>query len=342
VAIGGGTGLSTLLKGLKRFVTAPAEIPAARREAPVIRDLSAVVTVSDDGGSSGRLRKELNMLPPGDIRNCIVALADAEPQMAELLQYRFPTDGEDVAFKGHAFGNLLIAALTDLQGGDFEEGVRQSNRVLAVRGSVLPVAPVPLILHAELADGSTMDGQSQIMRTAGIRRVWVTPEDVRAADEALDAIASADLVIYGPGSLYTSILPSLLVPGVREALERTSATRLFVCNVATQVGETEGYSLADHLAAFRAHGLDGSVDAVLLNSNLRARIPENYPAAPVRGEAADLGRGGPQVFLRDVVDDNNAHRHDSAKLAAAISLLHERRVIQRRQAVIVAATAVAA
>ncbi len=187
---------------------------------------------------------------------------------------------------------------------------------------VVPVAPVPLILHAELADGSTMDGQSQIMRTSGIRRVWITPDDVRAADEAVDAIATADLVLYGPGSLYTSILPSLLVPGMREALEQTAASRLFVCNVATQVGETEGYSLADHMAAFRAHGLDGAIDAILLNNNFRARVPENYPAAPVRGDAADLGPGAPQVFMRDVVDDDNAHRHDSAKLAAAINLLH--------------------
>jgi uncharacterized cofD-like protein len=296
----------------------------------VTSNITAVVTVAEDGGSSGRLRDELGVPPMGDIRNCIVALADAEPQMAELLQYRFPTNGTDGAFKGHALGNLLIAALTDLQGGDFEEGVRQSNRVLAVRGSVVPVAPVPLTLHAELADGTTMDGQSEIMRTRGIRRVWVTPDDVRAADEAVDAIAAADLVIYGPGSLYTSILPSLLVPGMREALERTSASRLFVCNVATQVGETEGFTLADHMAAFRAHGLDTAVDAILLNNNFKARIPENYSAAPVRGEAGDLGRNGPQVFLRDVVDSDNAHRHDSVKLAAAISLLHDRHVIQHR------------
>jgi uncharacterized cofD-like protein len=326
VAIGGGTGLSTLLRGLKE----------------VTSNITAVVTVADDGGSSGRLRDELGVPPMGDIRNCIVALADAEPQMAELLQYRFPANGNDDAFKGHALGNLLIAALTDVAGGDFEEGVRLSNRVLAVRGSVVPVAPVPLILHAELADGTTMDGQSEIMRTRGIRRVWVTPGDVRAADEAVDAIAAADLVIYGPGSLYTSILPSLLVPGMREALERTPASRLFVCNVATQVGETEGFTLADHMAAFRVHGLDTAVDAVLLNNNFRARVPENYPAAPVRGEAADLGRSGPQVFLRDVVDDNNAHRHSSSKLAAAISLLHERHVIRRRAAPAVAPAQVAA
>jgi uncharacterized cofD-like protein len=321
VVVGGGTGLSVLLRGLKEISS----------------NITAVVTVADDGGSSGRLRDELGVPPMGDIRNCIAALADAEPQMASLLQYRFPTNGSDGAFKGHAFGNLLIAALTDLQGGDFEEGVRQSNRVLAVRGSVVPVAPVPLTLHAELADGSTMTGQSAIARAQGIKRVWVTPDDVQAADEAVQAIYGADLVLYGPGSLYTSILPSLLVPRVRDALERTPANRLFVCNVATQVGETEGYTLADHLAAFRAHGLDGVIDAILVNNNFHARVPANYPAAPVRGDAVELGRGAPQVFLRDVVDDDNAHRHDSRKLAAAIGLLYERHVIRHRQAAKVAA-----
>jgi uncharacterized cofD-like protein len=314
VAIGGGTGLSVLLRGLKELTS----------------NITAVVTVADDGGSSGRLRDELGMPPMGDIRNCIAALADSESQMAELLQYRFPKNGHDKGVTGHSFGNLLIAALTNLQGGDFEEGVRQSNRVLAVRGSVVPVAPVPLTLHAELSDGSTIDGQSNIARALGIRRVWVTPGDVQAADEALDAIASADIVVYGPGSLYTSILPSMLVPGMRAALEQTSAARLFVCNVATQVGETEGYSLADHVAAFRDHGLRDVIDAVLTNNNAGARIPQNYPAAPVRVDEAGLGRDAPRVFGRDVVDDNNAHRHDSAKLAAAINALHERRLIRRR------------
>jgi uncharacterized cofD-like protein len=316
VAIGGGTGLSVLLRGLKEITS----------------NLTAVVTVADDGGSSGRLRNELGVPPMGDIRNCIAALADAEPQMADLLQYRFPTNGADSALTGHAFGNLLITALTELQGGDFEEGVRQSNRVLAVRGKVVPVAAVALTLHAELADGSTLAGQSTIARAHGIRRVWITPADVEPAAEALAAIGQADLIVYGPGSLYTSILPSLLVPRLRDALERTPAARLFVCNVATQVGETEGYSLADHLAAFRAHGLDAIIDGVLANDNFGARVPANYPAAPVRADVSP-GHAAPPIFRRDVVDDDNAHRHDSAKLAAAIAALHERHALRRRATV---------
>lgn len=315
VAIGGGTGLSVLLRGLKE----------------VTSNITAVVTVADDGGSSGRLREELGVPPMGDIRNCIVALADAEPAMAELLQYRFPENGHDTAFNGHAFGNLLIAALTDLQHGDFEEGVRQSNRVLAVRGKVVPVAPVPLTLHAELTDGTTIEGQSVIARTRGIRRVWITPADVDASHEALEAIAAADLILFGPGSLYTSIMPSLLVPGLRRALERASAPRVFVCNVATQVGETEGYSLTDHLAAFRAHDLDDLVDAVVVNDNFAARAPANYPTAPVRVDINPGQRGAPQVFARDVVDDDNAHRHDSLKLANAICALHEKHAVRRHQ-----------
>ncbi len=210
VAIGGGTGLSALLRGLKEHTS----------------NLTAVVTVADDGGSSGVLRTELGIPPVGDIRNCIAALADAEPLMNRLLQYRFPaaTSGnvasadaeaapEGPGLAGHAVGNLLLAAMTAIEGGDFEEGVRRINRILAVRGQVVPVTATPLTLHARCRDGSVVDGQSRIMRTAEIERVWVSPQDVRASDDALAAIAEADLIVLGPGSLYTSLLPSLLVPG---------------------------------------------------------------------------------------------------------------------------------
>jgi hypothetical protein len=197
VAIGGGTGQSTLLRGLKEHSS----------------NITAIVSVADDGGSSGMLRQEMGIAPVGDIRNCIAALADAEPTMTRLLQYRFPTEpGADQGVGGHAFGNLLIAALSDIAQ-DFEEGVRLSNRVLAVRGQVLPVAAEPLTLHAELADGRELAGQSRIMRIRGIRRVWISPDHVTANADALDAIRSADLVVLGPGSLYTSLLPNLLVPG---------------------------------------------------------------------------------------------------------------------------------
>src|SRR5574340_714447 len=244
VAIGGGTGLSVLLRGLKAHTS----------------HLTAVVAVADDGGSSGRLRDELGIAPVGDLRNCIAALADAEPAMARLLQYRFPTDGKaEPAFAGHAFGNLLIAALSAIEG-DFEEGVRQANRVLAVRGRVVPAAPVPLTLNAELADGSTLAGQSRIARSRAIERVWIEPPDAHATAEALEAIASADLIVLGPGSLYTSLLPNLLIGELRQALLAARVPRVYVANVATQIGETEGYGLVDHLRALEAHGLGPAID----------------------------------------------------------------------------------
>ncbi len=301
VAIGGGTGQSTLLRGLKQATS----------------NLTAIVTVADDGGSSGKLREELGIAPVGDIRNCITALADAEPTMTRLLQYRFPTDASDSAgLGGHAFGNLLIAALSDIAG-DFEEGVRLSNRVLAVRGQVVPVAPQPLTLHAELAHGQVLEGQSLIMRARGIRRVWISPAMVEASADAVEAIRSAELVVMGPGSLYTSLLPSLLVPGIRSALEATSGVRVFVCNVATQPGETEGYTLSEHLAALHAHEVGSLVDVVLANDNAHARHPADYPAAPVRLDMMP-GQGTPQLVTADVVDMDNAHRHDPQKLAVAL------------------------
>ena len=313
VAIGGGTGLSSLLRGLKELTS----------------NITAVVTVADDGGSSGKLRQELGVPPMGDIRNCIAALADAEPAMTRLLQYRFPkSNGHSDGLEGHAFGNLLIAAMTDIEG-DFEEAVRQSNRVLAVRGQVVPAAPEPVTLSAELRDGELIEGQSRVARAQGVERVWIAPEDVRACDEAVQAVASAELIVLGPGSLYTSVLPNLLVPGIRQALERTPAPRLYVCNVATQVGETEGYSLADHLAALRAHGVDQLIDAVLVNNNFSARAPADYPAAPVKVDLPLRSSSRPLVILRDVVDDENAHHHDPHKLAAAIISLHEDGALRR-------------
>jgi uncharacterized cofD-like protein len=316
VAIGGGTGLSALLRGLKE----------------VTSNITAVVTVADDGGSSGKLRTELGMPPMGDIRNCIAALADTEPAMARLLSYRFPlADSVDSSYAGHAFGNLLIAALTAVAG-DFEEGVRQSNRVLAVRGSVVPVAGQPVTLHAALIDGSVIEGQSEIARKRGIRRVWISPEDAKPSAEALAAIAAADLIIIGPGSLYTSLLPPLLVAGMHEALARASAPRLLVCNVATQVGETEEFELTDHLEALSAHGMADVIDAVLVNDNFKARQPANYPAAPVRIDLPLSARTGPQIIARDVVDDTNAHRHDSRKLASVLLTLYDERSIARRRA----------
>jgi uncharacterized cofD-like protein len=318
VAIGGGTGLATLLRGLKEHTS----------------NLTAVVTVADDGGSSGVLREELGIPPVGDIRNCIVALADAEPLMSELLQYRFP-GGEGQAspgLGGHAVGNLLLAAMTAVEGGDFEEGVRRINRILAVRGQVVPVTATPLILHARCADGSVVDGQSRIMRTPGIERVWITPDDVTASRDALDAIADAELIVLGPGSLYTSLLPSLLVPAVRDAVLAATAPRLYVCNVATQEGETDHMDLAGHVDALVAHTSPGIVQLVLANDRLDARTPADWHAEPVRVAWPPATTPAPQLVLDDVVDARNAHHHDAAHLATAILRSFEAELTARRRA----------
>ncbi len=321
VAIGGGTGLSMLLRGLKEHTS----------------NLTAVVTVADDGGSSGVLRDELGIPPVGDIRNCIAALADAEPLMSELLQYRFPASADASAdgtgLAGHAVGNLLIAAMTAVEDGDFEEGVRRINRILAVRGQVLPATATPLTLHARLADGSIIHGQSHIMRTAGIERVWLTPEDVRPSEDALAAIAEADLIVLGPGSLYTSLLPSLLIPGIREALLAANAPRVFACNVATQDGETARYDLSAHVEALIAHTAPGLVDVVVANNHFAARAPQDWTAEPVRLRWPPAVDPVPRLVLEDVVDPDNAHHHDPARLTEALVGVLDSEIGIRRRAV---------
>jgi uncharacterized cofD-like protein len=317
VAIGGGRGLSVLLRGIKEHTS----------------NITAVVTVADDGGSSGKLRRELGIPPMGDIRDCIAALADAEPQMADLLLYRFGQNGhESEGLAGHAFGNLLITAMTDLAGGDFEEGVRMANRVLAVRGKVVPAAPIPLTLHGAYRDGSVLEGQQQITRTPGIDRLWIEPEDVAPSAEALDAIAEADMIVLGPGSLYTSIIAALLIPRLRLALAEAPALRVFICNVATQVGETEHYALSDHIDALRRHDMLHLIDAVLANDNLRAKAPQGYPAEPVRVDRAPIGGDGPRIVLRDVVDAAKSHHHDAHKLGVQLMALLESGELSRRLA----------
>lgn len=319
VAIGGGTGLSTLLRGLKEHTS----------------NLTAIVTVADDGGSSGVLRTELGIPPMGDIRNCIAALADAEPLMSEVLQYRFPesADGQVNGLAGHAVGNLLIAAMTAVQGGDFEDGVRLMNRILAVRGQVLPVSPTPLTLHARLADGSVVDGQSKVMRTAGIERVWLTPDGIRASDDALAAIAEADLIVLGPGSLYTSLLPSLLIPAIRDAVLAAPCPRVFVCNVATQEGETTGFDLAAHVEALVAHTSPELVDVVLANNHLTDGSSGAGSPKAVTLRWPPAFSPMPRLILDDLVNPGNPHHHDPARLAAAIIRTLEHEIgIRRRTA----------
>jgi uncharacterized cofD-like protein len=325
VAIGGGTGLSTLLRGLKEHTS----------------NLTAIVTVADDGGSSGVLRTELGIPPVGDIRNCVVALADAEPAMAEVLQYRFPDGDSGVTsgLAGHALGNLLIAAMTAVEGGDFEDGIRLMNRILAVRGQVLPVSSTPLTLHARLADESVVDGQSRIMRTADIDRVWLTPDDVRASEAALAAIADAELIVLGPGSLYTSLLPSLLLPEVRAAVEHAAAPKVFVCNVAMQDGETAGFDLARHVEVLIAHAGPDLVDLVLANNHLTvadttgATHGDETPARAVKLRWPPSVEPVPRLILDDVVDPENPHHHDPARLAAALVAAFEGETGTRRRSV---------
>jgi uncharacterized cofD-like protein len=303
-------------------------------------NITAIVTVADDGGSSGALREELGIPPVGDIRNCIAALADAEPLMSDLLGYRFPggrreagqpVETEPGGLGGHAIGNLLIAALTAVEGGDFEEGVRRMNRVLAVRGQVLPASPTPITLHARTRDGIVVSGQSNVMRTSGIERVWITPGDVAASEDAVAAIAEAELIVLGPGSLYTSLLPVLLIPRIRDAVAAAPAVRIYVCNVATQAGETAGYDLADHVEALLAHTSPGLVDLVLANDRFDAHVPPSWQAESVRLRWPPSSEAPPRLVTDDVVDADNAHHHDPARLAAAVLRAAEHEAPMRRR-----------
>jgi len=321
VAIGGGTGLSTLLRGLKGYSA----------------NITAIVTVADDGGSSGRLRRQLGIAPPGDIRNCIAALADAEPLMTQLMQYRFPTGS---GLDDHAFGNLFIAAMTAVTG-DFEEAVRESNRVLAVRGQVLPATSVPLNLSARLTSGRHLHGQVAISRgDEPIERVYIEPADVRANPEALERILEAEMIVIGPGSLYSSVLPNLLISDIRDAVAAANGLRVYVCNVATQPGETGHFSASQHLEALVAHVGDDVVDYVLLNHGAGARAPQGWKGQPVEVDARRLEELPVVIVEEDLVDPANAHRHDPAKLAAAlIRLQQEDRAERPRQRRVRRATA---
>ncbi|HEX9895956.1 MAG TPA: gluconeogenesis factor YvcK family protein, partial [Gemmatimonadales bacterium] len=291
VALGGGTGLSTLLRGLKAYSA----------------NITAVVAVADDGGSSGRLRQQLGIVPPGDIRNCIAALADAEPLMTQLMQYRFPPGS---GLDDHAFGNLFIAAMTAVTG-DFDEAVRESNRVLAVRGQVLPATSVPLNLTAHLASGRLIRGQAAVSRaTEPIARVQIDPPDVRATPEALERILEADLIVIGPGSLYSSVMPNLLISDIHDALSAADGLRVYVCNVATQPGETGGFTASRHLTTLFEHVGDQLVDIVLLNRNRSARRPVGWLGEPVQLDIRQLEELPVVVVEDDLIDDQNAHHHD--------------------------------
>ena len=313
VALGGGHGLSTLLRGLKNRCG----------------ELTAIVTVADDGGSSGALRRDMGMLPPGDLRRCIAALADAEPLMTQLFQYRF---GRGTGLDGHTFGNLFIAAMAGITG-DFESAISEASRVLAVRGRILPSSLDNLVLSAEVRDPLDPDaaphilmGESAIGHAEGvIERVFLEPEQSKGYPAAIQALLSADLIVLGPGSLYTSILPNLLVPDIAAAVRASAACKIYVCNVATQPGETDGYTVGDHVRALNAHLGMGLCHCVLANGNYRIALPPASPSTMVRPEFE--GNPGCQLVLEDLVDARLPWRHDSTRLAdALLRMYHNWRV----------------
>jgi len=262
VAIGGGTGLSTLLKGLKRFVAYAGEVRSLPSDTPLIRDLCAVVTVSDDGGSSGRLRKELNMLPPGDIRNCIVALSEDEALLSKLFRHRFDKGS---GLEGHSFGNLFLAALTALTS-DFSEAVRLSSEILLTRGHIHPATTANIELEALMEDGTRVRGETKITASSGrINELFLVPSNPEPMPQTLEAIARADMITIGPGSLFTSLIPNLLVRGIAQAIVNSPATKVYVCNLMTQANESLGLTAADHIRALNRHAQSQLFDYALVN-----------------------------------------------------------------------------
>lgn len=314
VAIGGGTGLSTMLRGIKRYTS----------------NITAIVTVADDGGSSGRLRRDLQVIPPGDIRACIAALADAEPLVTELFQYRFnETSGDGIA--GHSFGNLFIAAMAGVTG-SMEAAIAETSRVLAVRGRIVPSTLEDIVLFAKMPDGSIVQGESRLP-ASGVPplAVMIEPRNAAAHPAAIHAIEEAELIVIGPGSLYTSVLPNLLVPGIGQALRGSRAFKVYISNVATQRGETNGYSAADHYAALLRHlGVSWLVDVILANTNLPSDpFPEPWGAEPVVAPG-DADYAGARLVLADLVDAEQRLRHDSEKLASAVMRLYFERDLRER------------
>ncbi|HEV2305897.1 MAG TPA: gluconeogenesis factor YvcK family protein [Candidatus Acidoferrales bacterium] len=316
VALGGGTGLSMLLRGLKEHIARPNDSSKIR---PAIQ-VNAVVTVTDDGGSSGRLRREYSILPPGDIRNCMVALSPDEDLLAKLFQYRFPGRGRGLA--GHSFGNLFLVALTNVTG-DFPEAVRLSSKVLATRGRIFPSTAQNVTLKAALDNGQIVAGETKISRSRRpIRRVRLVPSTARPLAEVLDAIHQADLILLGPGSLYTSIIPNLLVRGIADAIVKSHAECVYIANLMTQPGETNGYSVADHVRAVYEHTGKHLFHAAVIN---RAVAPpevlrryRKQGAEPVDPSLEELREIGLKYVTGNLLQRGSVIRHDQRRLAKLI------------------------
>ncbi len=313
VAIGGGTGLSMLLKGIKK----------------ITNNITAVVTVGDDGGSSGRLREEMGVLPPGDIRNCIAALADDEDLVTKLFQYRFDM-GEGL--KGHSFGNLFLTALCSITG-NMVRAVKESANVLSIRGRVLPATLDDMKLAAEMEDGRIIHGESSIPEAGGkIKRLFTEPSDCKALPEVLTAIKHADLIIMGPGSLYTSVIPNLLVKEISEAIANSNAKKIYVCNIMTQPGETDNYSVSSHVNAILTHaGYPDLLDAVLVNNNIPQNISPKYAehkSFPVVLDNENLNPTGVKLVSTKLIEEeeskNGLVRHSSSRVARAIYIWYKR------------------
>ena len=305
VVVGGGTGLSTMLKGIKKYTN----------------NITAIVTVGDDGGSSGRLREEMGILPPGDIRNCITALADDEDLVTELFRYRFKT-GEGL--EGHSFGNLFLTAMCAITG-DMVRAVKESSKVLSIRGQVLPATLDDMRLAAEMNDGSIVHGESNIPESGKkIVRLFSEPANCKALDDVLIAIAHADLIILGPGSLYTSVIPNLLVKDISRAIAAAKAKKIYICNVMTQPGETDNYTVSDHLKAIIKHsGVNKIVDTVLVNDYLPNQCLDVYKSKnsyPVKIDEENIRKLGIKIYKKGVIDMNEGKfvRHSPRNLARAI------------------------
>jgi uncharacterized cofD-like protein len=297
-ALGGGSGLSTLLRGLKKY----------------FGDITAIVNVADDGGSSGILRSELGVLPPGDIRNCLVSLSEEESLMSRLFQYRFPEKG---SLAGHSFGNLFLTAMSAISGG-FDNAIAKSGEVLAIRGRVLPVTLSSVTLEAELENGKIIKGESSVSKTNDrIKKINLSPILPPAAHDVLEALKNADIMIFGPGSLYTSIIVNFLVDGIVDAIKASGAYKIYVCNIMTQPGETKDYKLSDHVNAIEEHSYKGIIDCIVMN---RGKIPDKVAARYKKSGSyqVEADRVKIKTVKTSLFSDEIYARHDSFKLAKAL------------------------
>jgi uncharacterized cofD-like protein len=314
VTLGGGTGLSALLRGLKEYVVRRSDQqPTIARP---IADLAAIVTVTDDGGSSGRLRRENRVLPPGDIRNCMVALSKDEALLSRLFQYRFHAGR---GLRGHNFGNLFLAALTHVTG-DFAEAVRESSKVLAIRGRIFPSTVSNVHLVATLSSGKRVQGETRISRSeVPIRKIELNPRRVRPLPAAIEAIRQADLILMGPGSLYTSVIPNLLIPEIARAVTQSKVPRVYIANLMTQPGETTGYSLSDHLRAIEDHVSGRVIDAIVANcKSVSPEVAQRYSlqgAESVHVDHDKILKRKVRLLTDDLLEEHGLIRHDSPRLA---------------------------